>query len=105
VVLYLTEWSDDFDPSLSTKANRKSCWIKTVSVMSCNVEGNMDNTITMFPIAVGKKGNSHEMVEQQFADELRKLRSGTCAFFNKSMASVVPVYVELLASLQDQPEQ
>jgi hypothetical protein len=105
VVLYLTEWSDDFDPSMSTKANRQSCWIKTVSVMSGNVEDNMNNISTTFPIAIGKIGNSHEMVEQQFADELRQLRSGTCAFFNKSTASAVPVYVELLASLQDQPEQ
>jgi hypothetical protein len=29
IVLYCTEWSDDFDPSVSTKSNRQSCWIKT----------------------------------------------------------------------------
>jgi hypothetical protein len=30
IALYCTEWSDDFDPSVSIKANRQSCWIKTV---------------------------------------------------------------------------
>jgi len=38
VVLRCTEWSDDFDPSISTKSNRQSCWIKMVTLMSCNAE-------------------------------------------------------------------
>jgi hypothetical protein len=47
------EWSDDFDPALSTKASHKSCWVKTVTIMPyvCN---KTDNGCT-FPVAIGNK--------------------------------------------------
>jgi hypothetical protein len=32
ICLYVTEWSDGFEPSISSKANRGSCWIKTVTI-------------------------------------------------------------------------
>jgi len=105
IALYCTEWSDDFDPALSTKANRQSCWVKTVTIMSCNKNDKVDKMCTTFPIAVGKKGQSHEAVELQFAEELKMLRSGKCSMYSKSTSSVVPVYMELLVSLQDQPER
>ncbi len=105
IVLYCTEWSDDFDPSLSTKCNRQSCWIKTVTIMSCNSNDNIDKSCTTFPIAVGKKGSSHEAIEQRFAEELKTLRSGNCSMYSKCSGSVVPIYLELLVSLQDQPER
>jgi len=105
VALYLTEWSDDFDPNVSTKSNRQSCWIKTLTIWSCNLEDVMDKMSAKFPIAVGKKGSSHEAVEMAFEDELKRLQSGTCLFFNKSSNTEVPVYLELLVSLQDQPER
>jgi len=65
----------------------------------------MDKMSAKFPIAVGKKGSSHEAVEMAFEDELKRLQSGTCLFFNKSSNTEVPVYLELLVSLQDQPER
>jgi hypothetical protein len=105
VALYLTEWSDDFVPIVSMKSNRQSCWIKTVTIWSCNPEDVMDKMSATFPIAVGKKGSSHEAVEMAFADEIKRLRSGTCLFFNKSSNTEVPVYLELLVSLHDQPER
>ncbi len=105
VILYCTEWSDNFDPSVSTKANRQSCWVKTAAVLSCNVHDVIDKMNTTYPIAVGKKGLSHEAVELKFAEDLQKLRSGTCSMYCKSAGEVVTVYLELLLSLQDQPER
>jgi hypothetical protein len=92
IALYCTEWSDDFDPSVSTKANRHSCWIKTVTIMSCNCNDKVDKMSTTFPIAVGKKGTSHEAVEMLFADDLKILRSGNCSMYCKSTGSVVPIF-------------
>jgi hypothetical protein len=63
VVLACTEWSDDFDPSLSTKSNRQSCWTKTVTIMSFNEADNNSKVLATFPIAVGKKGHCHEWIE------------------------------------------
>lgn len=106
IVLYCTEWSDDFDPSVSTKANRQSCWIKTVTIHSCNRrDKTTDKMATTYLIAVGKKGQCHEAVSLLFAKDIEKLRSGTCAMYSKSCREVVNVYMELLVSLQDQPER
>lgn len=105
VVLYCTESSNDFDPKVSTKANRQSCWIKTVTILSCNTFDTVDKRSSTFPIAVGKKGHSHEAVELAFANELDRLRSGKCCFYYKSSSCIVPVYLELMVSLQDQLER
>lgn len=71
IVLHCTEWSDDFDPSVSTKANRQSCWIKTVTIMSCNDGDDImaEMMSRTFPIAAGKKGKSQQAVESRFAYE------------------------------------
>ncbi len=60
-----------------------------------------------YPIAVGRKGISHEEVEKAFAMELYNLRSGTEKnyFYYAKTKSNIPVYLELFASLQDQPER
>jgi hypothetical protein len=38
--------------------------------MSCNSNDTVDKMGTTFPIALGKKGHSHEAVELKFAEEL-----------------------------------
>jgi hypothetical protein len=105
ISMFCTEWSDDFDPSVSIKANRKSCWIKTVTTMSCNSNDTIDKMGTTFPKALRKKGHSHEAVELKFAEELCILQSGNCSMYSKAYGYVVPIYLELLVSLQDQPER
>jgi len=57
IAIYCTEWSDDFDPNVSNKSNRQSCWIKTVTILSCNPDDVVNKFSATFPIAVGKKGN------------------------------------------------
>jgi hypothetical protein len=64
----------------------------------------VDKMGTTFPIALGKKGHSHEAIELKFAEELQILQSGNCSMYSKAYGYVVPIYLELLVSLQDQPE-
>jgi hypothetical protein len=104
VVLVCFEWSDDFDPASSTKSNRNSCWIKTVTLLPCYDPGSKIGEKSTFPIGIGRKQGDHEVVEQLFAKELQSLRCGNCSFFNKKARSFVKVYLELITSLQDQPE-
>jgi hypothetical protein len=69
VVLVCFEWSDDFDPASSTKSNRNSCWIKTVTIFACYDPGSKIGEKSTFPIGVGRKQGDHEVVKQLFAKE------------------------------------
>ena len=104
MVLYLVEWSDGFEPSISVKSNRGSCWLKTITISPPpHLLHSCTNT---YPIALGMDGESHEEVEQLFAQELWSLRNGEKnVFYHGGLKRNVRVYVELLASLQDQPER
>ena len=104
LVLFGNEWSDGFEPSLSIKGNRGSCWIKSITIspppdrIHC-----MTHT---YPIAIGTDGVSHEEVEQLFAEELISLSSGKDnKSYHGGLRKNVKVYFELLASLQDQLER
>ncbi len=102
--LYITEWSDGFEPSISTKANRGSCRIKTVTIspMSKDIH-NLSNT---YPIAISRENVSHECIEKEFSMELKKFQSGeSVTFYYGLLKRNVTVSLELLVSLQDQPER
>jgi hypothetical protein len=49
------EWSDDFDPATSSKKKRRSCWIKTVTVLHGYYTSQKIGESSTFPIAMGKK--------------------------------------------------
>lgn len=104
MVLYLVEWSDGFEPSISVKSNRGSCWLKTITISPpSHLIHSCANT---YPIALGMDGESHEEVEELFAQELWSLKNGEKnVFYHGGLKRNVRVYVELLASLQDQPER
>ncbi len=59
-----------------------------------------------YPIAVGRKGISHEEVELYFSEELLSFRSGQASnlFYSHHLKSSIPAYLELFTTLQDQPE-
>jgi hypothetical protein len=102
--LYITEWSDAFEPSSCTKNNRGSCWIKTVTISPTVLE--LHNMTYTYPIAIGKDGDDHSTVEQLFANELQEFREGIAVpFYYGKIKRNVFVYLEVLASLQDQPER
>jgi hypothetical protein len=103
ICLYLTEWSDGFEPA-SSKSNRQSCWIKTVTISApANRLHSLSHT---YPIAIGYDGHSHEQVEERFASELMGFRNGkSVSFYHGGVKKNVLVYLELFVSLQDQPER
>lgn len=104
LVLYVTEWSDGFEPSLSIKGNRGSCWIKSVTIAPPPEK--IHSLTHTYPIALGQDGDSHEEVEDRFAKELLSFSSGECmTFYHGGLKRDVNVYLELFVSLQDQPER
>jgi hypothetical protein len=104
MVLWIIEWSDDFDPNDSIKANRGGVWIKTVTI--CAPISNTRSITNTYCIAIGKKGVSHEAVEVKFKEELLKLSSDKEKwYYHGKENTMVRVHAELFASLMDQPER
>jgi hypothetical protein len=106
LLLYYNEWMDDFEPLYSSKSNRGSTWFKTVTICP-PANGGIHRLTHTYPIACGRKGCSHEVVEQMFASEMASLRcnSSQNIFYSKKHGGNVRVYAELFAGLQDQPER
>ena len=74
--LWIIEWSDDFDPNDSIKANRGSVWLKTVTIcMPPRITKNQH--LYTYPIAIGEKGDSHEEVEDKFLWDMAILSGNT----------------------------
>ena len=105
ICLWINEWSDGFEPSYSTKANRGSSWLKTITISPpANKIHSLEYT---YPIAVGRSSSPHEEVERKFAEELRELASNTGGrlFYHGATKQNVRVHAELNVSLMDQPER
>jgi hypothetical protein len=102
--LYIVEWSDAFEPSSSIKSNRGSVWLKTITISPPHNKLHcMTNT---YPIAIGPHDVGHEEVEQLFAQELLQFKCGKeIVIYHGKMKTNVKVYLDLLCSLQDQPER
>jgi hypothetical protein len=72
IALWMSWWSDAFEPNTSNKGNRLSVWIKTITISRpCSLGGN-DITNT-FPIAIGPKNGSKDAVEKAIMDDLKLL--------------------------------
>ena len=102
--IWITEWSDDFEPNTSTKSNRGSVWIKTATIsMPHKTE---EPILYTYPIAFGPKKASHKEVEEMIRKDLGTLQSKKSPWFYCSLSKKkVRVYAQLLASIQDQPER
>ena len=81
--VWLTEWSDDFDPNTSSKSNRGSVWIKTLTISA--PPEHVNRGLHTYAVTMGPKRSNHEVVENMFQEDLET----GC----------------LLVSLQDQPER
>jgi hypothetical protein len=105
ICLYANEWSDGFEPHYSVKANRGSAWLETVTISP--PQGNKHGLSYTYPVAFGKSSCSHEEVEEQFAEDLKKLSNSKygLSFYHGGLQKIGVVHLELFTSLQDQPEQ
>ena len=100
VTLYLTDWSDGFEPN-SVKSNRGSIWARTVSISPIGT--GFQNT---YPIAIGPSKSDRFELDRQYQKELLSFREGPLhEMYNGRTKSMCYVHVELIASIQDQPER
>jgi hypothetical protein len=102
--LWLTEWSDDFEPNDSVKSNRGSVWLKTLTVSPRF--GSRHKLLHTYPLAIGGKKVDHEAVEILLSKNLLQLSSpGGVVMYSKRHGGLVSVRAKLFVSLQDQPER
>lgn len=94
-------WSDGFEPSTSSKDNRGSGWILTITF--CRPVG--VNRRSTYVIALGEAKLDHNIVFEQFAKDLKDLQQGDVFFFHGGLSKSVRCHVEILSVLQDQPER
>ena len=78
--LYVVEWSDAFEPSISTKSNRGSIWVKTITISPCNNDA-LQTFQNTYPLAIGYDSVDHESVESLFASDLQEFREGKSVSF------------------------
>lgn len=99
---YVFWWSDDVEPNTMNKANRGSVWLLTMTIGTILEDGhNLNHT---YPVAVGKKGDDHDVVFQKVEEEMTKLRKGQ-DFYVGSLKMKVPMRFLDFAHLGDQPER
>lgn len=104
VPIFITFWSDDFDPNKSIKSNRQSVWIKTVTIFSMNESG--EKIMVTYPLSLSNKGADHEQVESLYYKEVNQLRSGKIiTMYSRSHKSVVYVHGDIFCIMNDQPER
>jgi hypothetical protein len=104
ICLYLIEWSDAFEPSISTKSNRGSIWVKSITISPKS--DSLHSFRNTYPLAIGYDSVSHESVESIIASDLKEFREGkSVSFYHGGLKHNVIVYLDLLASLQVQPER
>jgi hypothetical protein len=77
--IYITEWSDGFEPSSCTKNNRGSCCIKTVTIAP--PPSQVHKLTHTYSIAIELDGDSHDKVEEKFAAEMKEFSTGTKVTF------------------------
>ena len=104
ITLFITIWSDDFDPNKSVKNNRQSVWIKTATIFSMDESGNKIQGT--YVLSLAKKATDHDIVERLILIELNKLRSGKLLMmYSRSHKSLVYVHADIFCVMNDQPER
>ena len=83
MILYINLWSDDFEPNVYRK-NRKSIWIKTVSI--CPPHDKITSPMYTYVLAIGRKSDNHNTMHVYYNKELDELSKCTfryCAILKK----------------------
>jgi len=101
MILYINLWSDDFEPNVYRK-NRKSIWIKTVTI--CPPPDKTTSPMYTYVLAIGRKIDNHDVIHSMHYQELQELSKCTyryCAIVDKN----IPVVVRILTISADRPER
>jgi hypothetical protein len=104
IPIFITFWSDDFDPNKSIKNNRQSCWIKTITIFSMDMDGKKRSST--YPLTLAMKGKNHDIVEQYYMRQIISLKEGELInMYSRSHKAIVHVHAEIFCILNDQPER
>lgn len=104
IPIFITLWSDDFDPNKSVKNNRQSVWVQTATLFI--MDSNGYNVKSTFPIAMSKKGSDHDLVYKKIIKDLKVLNSGKfLKCYSKYLGRFVNVHADIFTVLADQPER
>ena len=101
IIIYVILWSDDFEAN-HTRKNRNSTWIKTITI--CPPQSHLTSPLYTYPIAIGRKGQCHDSINNYFNEELKNMSKCTmryCSTFGK----LYPVIVKPLCISADRPER
>ena len=98
---YCIDWYDGCDPNSSTKQNRGSVWVKTITFGAPRKDRNSFHHT--YVIAVGPDHVGHRVVEEQFQQELEYMKQQDLRIYSKAHCAFVSVHMELMATLADQP--
>ena len=101
IVLYLILWSDDFEVN-HTRRNKNSTWIKTVTI--CPPSNLTTSPIYTHPIAIGRKSDCHDNINEMINQELTALKQCHLRYFGK-IDKYLPTIVETLVISADRPER
>ena len=105
LVTYITEWSDCFDPNTSSKNNRASVYIKSITFPRKNGSTFPTASYT-FPICIGPGKANKLFLEDMFASEIELFKKeDPLKFWDNSTRTFRSIYVDILCSMQDQPER
>lgn len=97
-------WSDDFEPNSMSKSMRGSAWIKTMTLLVRKENGH--SATHTYPIALGKKNDSHEEVEAAIKSDMALIQDRHAGpFYDGRCRKLVHLFFDLHATLQDQPER
>ena len=100
--VFLTLWSDDFEPN-NLKDNRGSVWIQTLSIQTSG-SGDLKNH-HVYPIAVGPKNHDHFNVMSLIWDDLKLLKSASgTPMYNGKTKKIEKISGHVLCVVMDQPE-
>ena len=100
LVLFITIWSDDFDPNKSIKSNRQSVWIKTITIFTMSKSG--EKKKITYPVSLALKGSNHGSVDFKHSLELSSLNSGELlSMYSKSHNTFVHVHADIYSILND----
>jgi hypothetical protein len=106
--VFLSFWSDDFEPNYSKNNRRGSVWICTLTVQTA--ESGTPRINNVYPLAVGPKGSNHQPVVRKLLDDIKKLErvegtESTVVMYDGKTKSDAMVSAHLICVTQDQPER
>ena len=92
------QWSDDFEPNIYSKTNRRSVWIEILTLISENYTSN--------DILIVLKSGTYDIIESRFIKECNDLSNGVDnIFYSMRKNTNICVQFEIISSLGDQPER